>query len=382
VPSDSAAPQILISAGEASGDMHAARLARALQARSGAHVFGMGGPRMKDAGVELVADAKDIAVLGITEVIHKVPTVLKILRLLRKEAARRKPALAILVDSPGTNLPLAKKLRRLGVPVVYFIAPQVWAWRPWRIRAMKKNLSRVLVIFPFEEEIYRNAGIPVDFVGHPLVDVVKPNAARADFLAAQGLDASRPVVALLPGSRPTEISLNLPAMLDACESLARDLRPQFTMAAAPGLEDGFFQRYLRPGLTIKRIAGAPYDVLASADCAIVSSGTATVEAALLGTPMVVVYRVSQTSAFILRRMIRSPHLAMVNLIAGKKIVPELIQDDFTGPRVEAEVRRLLSSSADREEMKRELAEVRRRLGSGGAIDRAADALAAMLPPKS
>jgi lipid-A-disaccharide synthase len=382
VASDSAAPQILISAGEASGDMHAARLARALKARTGAHIFGMGGPRMKDAGVELIADAKDIAVLGITEVIHKVPTVLKILRLLRKEAARRKPALAILVDSPGTNLPLAKKLHRLGVPVIYFIAPQVWAWRPWRIRAMKKNLSRVLVIFPFEEEIYRKAGIPVDFVGHPLVDVVKANVPRADFLAAHGLDPSKPVVALLPGSRPTEISLNLPAMLDACEGLARDIRPQFTMAAAPGLEDGFFQRYLRPGLTIKRISGAPYDVLSSADCAIVSSGTATVEAALLGTPMVVVYRVSQTSAFILRRMIRSPFLAMVNLIAGKKIVPELIQDDFTGPRVEAEVRRLLGSSGDREEMKRDLAEVRERLGQGGAIDRAAEALAGMLPPKT
>ncbi len=362
--------------------MHAARLARALQARTGAHIFGMGGPRMKDAGVELIADSKDIAVLGITEVIHKVPTVLKILRLLRKEAARRKPALAILVDSPGTNLPLAKKLHRLGVPVIYFIAPQVWAWRPWRIRAMKKNLSRVLVIFPFEEEIYRKVGIPVDFVGHPLVNVVKANVPRADFLAAHGLDRSKPVVALLPGSRPTEISLNLPAMLDACEGLARDLHPQFTMAAAPGLEEGFFQRYLRPGLTIKRISGAPYDVLSSADCAIVSSGTATVEAALLGTPMVVVYRVSQTSAFILRRMIRSPFLAMVNLIAGKKIVPELIQDDFTGPRVEAEVRRLLGSSEDRKEMKLELAEVRRRLGEGGAIDRAAELLAAMLPAKS
>jgi len=381
VPSNSA-PQILISAGEASGDMHAARLAKALQTRTGAHIFGMGGPRMREAGVEIIADAKEIAVLGITEVIHKVPTVLKILRRLRKEAASRRPALAIVVDSPGTNLPLAKKLHRLNIPVVYFIAPQVWAWRPWRIHAMKKNLSRVLVMFPFEEEIYRKAGIPVDFIGHPLVDVVKPNATRAEFLAAQGLDSSKPIVALLPGSRPTEISLNLPAMLDACEGLARDLRPQFTMAAAPGLEEGFFQRYLRPGLVIKRIAGAPYDVLASADCAIVSSGTATVEAALLGTPMVVVYRVSQTSAFILRRMIRAPFLAMVNLIAGKRVVPELVQDDFTGPRVEAEVRRLLGSEADREEMKRELAEVRRRLGPGGAIDRAADALAAILPAKS
>jgi lipid-A-disaccharide synthase len=381
VPSNSV-PQILISAGEASGDMHAARLAKALQARTGAHIFGMGGPRMREAGVEIIADAKEIAVLGITEVIHKVPTVLKILRRLRKEAASRRPALAIVVDSPGTNLPLAKKLHRLNIPVVYFIAPQVWAWRPWRIHAMKKNLSRVLVIFPFEEEIYRKAGIPVDFIGHPLVDVVKPNTTRAEFLTAQGLDPSKSVVALLPGSRPTEISLNLPAMLDACEGLARDLHPQFTMAAAPGLEEGFFHRYLRPGLALKRVAGAPYDVLASADCAIVSSGTATVEAALLGTPMVVVYRVSQTSAFILRRMIRAPFLAMVNLIAGKRVVPELVQDDFTGARVEAEVRRLLGSEADREEMKRELAEVRRRLGPGGAIDRAADALAAMLRAKT
>lgn len=362
--------------------MHAARLVRALQARTGAHFFGMGGPRLREAGVELIADSKEIAVLGITEVIHKVPTVLKILSRLRKEAARRKPALAIVVDSPGTNLPLAKKLRRLGVPVVYFIAPQVWAWRPWRIHAMKKNLSRVLVIFPFEEEIYRKAGIPVDFIGHPLVDVVKPQAGREEFLRLQGLDPQKPVVALLPGSRPSEISLNLPAMLDAAEGLSRDLRPQFTMAAAPGIEEGFFQRYLRPGLTIQRIAGAPYDVLASADCAIVSSGTATIEAALLGTPMVVVYRVSQTSAFILRRMIRSPYLAMVNLIAGKRAVPELVQDDFTGPRVEAEVRRLLGSAADREAMQADLADVRRRLGSGGAIERAAEVLSAMLPAAS
>lgn len=362
--------------------MHAARLAKALQSRTGAHIFGMGGPRMREAGVELIADAKEIAVLGITEVLHKVPTVLKILSRLRKEAVRRKPALAILVDSPGTNLPLAKKLHRLNIPVVYFIAPQVWAWRPWRIHAMKRNLSRILVIFPFEEELFRKAEIPVDFIGHPLVDVVKPAKPRAEFLAANALDPAKPVVALLPGSRPTEISLNLPAMLDACEGLSRDIKPQLIMAAAPALEEGFFQRYLRPGLTIKRIDGAPYDVLASADCAIVSSGTATVEAALLGTPMVVVYRVSQASAFILRRMIRSPFLAMVNLIAGKRIVPELIQDDFTGPRVEAEVRRLLTSAADREEMKRELEEVRQRLGSGGAIDRAAEILAAMVPPKS
>ncbi|MFZ0636463.1 MAG: lipid-A-disaccharide synthase [Candidatus Acidiferrales bacterium] len=371
-------PQILISAGEASGDMYAARLAKALQERTGAKIFGMGGPRMREAGVELIVDAKEIAVLGITEVFHKVPTVLRILRRLRKEAAKRKPALAILVDSPGTNLPLGKKLRRLNVRLAYFIAPQIWAWRPWRIGAMKRILDRVLVIFPFEEHIYRKAGIPVNFVGHPLVDVVHPSRNRAEFLDAHDLDASRPIVALLPGSRPSEISQNLPGILDACEGLSRDLKPQLVMAAAPGIEESFFQRYMRPGLDVKRIAGAPYDVLAAADCTIVSSGTATVEAALLGTPMVVVYRVSMASAFILRRMIRSPFLAMVNLIAGRKVVPELIQDDFTGARVEAEVRRFLTSTEDRDRMKRDLAEVSAKLGTGGAIERAADILAAML----
>jgi len=371
-------PEILISAGEASGDMYAARLAKALRERTGAHIFGMGGQRMREAGVELIVDAKEISVLGITEVIHKVPTVLKVLRRLRNEAARRKPALSILVDSPGTNLPLGKKLHRLDLRVAYFIAPQIWAWRRWRIGAMKRILDRVLVIFPFEEEIYVKAGIPVTFVGHPLVDVVHASKSRAEFLAAHDLDASRPIVAVLPGSRPSEISLNLPGILDACEGLARDLRAQFVMAAAPGIDDGFFQRYMRPGLEVKRISGEPYDVLASADCAIVSSGTATVEAALLRTPMVVVYRVSLTSALILRRMIHTPHLAMVNLIAGRKVVPELIQDDFTGPRVETEIRRLLSSSEERERMQRDLADVGARLGPGGAIEKAADTLADML----
>ena len=368
----------MISAGEASGDMYAARLATALRARTGATIFGMGGPRMREAGVDVIVDAKEIAVLGITEVLHKVPTVLGILRRLRKEAARRRPALAILVDSPGTNLPLGKKLHRLNIPLAYFIAPQIWAWRPWRIGAMKRILNRVLVIFPFEEAIYQKAGIPVDFVGHPLVDVVRPSKTRAEFLAAQHLDAARPVVALLPGSRPSEISLNLPGILDACEGLARDIKPQFVMASAPGLDDGFFRRYMRPGIDVKRISGAPYDVLASADCAIVSSGTATVEAALLDAPMVVVYRVSPASAFILRRMIRTPHIAMVNLIAGRRVVPELIQDEFTGARVEAEVRKILGSNEERERMRKDLAEVREKLGPGGAIERAADALAAMI----
>jgi len=358
--------------------MYGARLATALRAKTGAHIFGMGGERMRAAGVEIIVDAKEIAVLGITEVIHKIPAVLKILRKLTKEAKIRKPALCMLIDSPGTNLPLGKKLRRQGLKLAYFITPQIWAWRPWRIRVMRRILDRALVIFPFEEQIFRDAEVPVTFVGHPLVDVVKPSTDRENFLLSHGLDPARPVVAILPGSRTGEVALNMPGIMDACQGLARDPRVQFIMAVAPGLQENFMQRYMLPGVTITTVVGAPYDVLHCADCAIVSSGTATVEAALLGVPMVVIYRVSPTSAFILKRMIKTRHFAMVNLIAGREVVKELIQDNFTGPKVEAEVKRLLGSASARDQMKKDLAEVSAKLGPGGAIDRAATELAGMI----
>jgi lipid-A-disaccharide synthase len=370
--------QIFISAGEASGDMYGARLAAALKVRTGADIFGMGGERMRAAGVNIIVDAKEIAVLGITEVIHKIPAVLGILRKLTKEAKRRQPALGILIDSPGTNLPLGKKLHRQKIKLAYFITPQIWAWRPWRIRVMRRILERALVIFPFEEQIFRNANVPVTFVGHPLVDVVKPSTDRHKFLQSHGLDRTRPVVAILPGSRSSEVALNLPGIMDACQGLARDLQAQFVMAVAPGLQEGFVQRYVLPGVAVKLIVGAPYDVLAASDCAIVSSGTATVEAALLGVPMVVVYRVSEVSAFVLRRMVKTKWIAMVNLIAGREIVKELIQDQFTGANVEAEVRRLLASNEARAQMRKDLADVREKLGEGGAIERAADVLAGMV----
>ncbi|MGB0034167.1 MAG: lipid-A-disaccharide synthase [Candidatus Acidiferrales bacterium] len=372
------APKILISAGEASSDMYAARLASALRARTGAEFFGMGGARMAEAGVELVADYHEVAVVGISEVLHKIPTVIGVQRRLASEAARRRAALAILVDSPGTHLGVARHLKQKGIPVGYFIGPQVWAWRAGRVRIVKRLVKRMVVIFPFEERIYRDAGVPVDFVGHPLVDVVRPTMKRAEFAARFGLDASRPIVTLLPGSRANEIRQNYPRILEACERLAKTGGIQFVHAAAPGLGAEFFARYARPGLDVKRVEGATYDALAAADCAVVASGTATVEAALLGTPMVVVYRVTPASAFLLRRMIRTPFIAMVNLIAGKKIAPELIQDGFTPAGVESEVRRLLESPAAREGAKTGLAEVREKLGPGGAIERAADIFARML----
>jgi lipid-A-disaccharide synthase len=376
------APQIFISAGEASSDMYAARLAVALRERTGAQLFGMGGPRMAAAGVEIVTDYHEVAVVGITEVLHKIPTVVRVQNRLAKETAKRRASLAILVDSPGTHLGVARRLKQRGIPVGYFIGPQVWAWRAGRVRVVKRLVSRMVVIFPFEERIYRDAGVPVDFVGHPLVDVVKPTMTRDEFAARHGLDAARPIVTLLPGSRHGEIARNYPIVVEAClrlqESMGASASVQFVHAVAPNLREELFLPYARPGLEFTRVEGATYDALAAADCAIVASGTATVEAALLGTPMVVVYRVNRLTAAILRRMIRTPFIGMVNLIAGRRVVPELIQDAFTPQSVEAEVRNLLESEAARTQARAGLAEVRAKLGPGGAIERAADIFAAML----
>jgi lipid-A-disaccharide synthase len=337
---------------------------------------------MAEAGVEVILDYHEVAVVGITEVLHKIPTVVRVQNRLAREAAERGASLAILVDSPGTHLGVARRLKQRGIPVGYFIGPQVWAWRAGRVRVVKRLVNRMVVIFPFEEKIYRDAGVPVNFVGHPLVDVVRPTMTRTEFAERYGLDAARPIVTLLPGSRRSEIEQNYPVVIEACERLRHAggaaTGVQFVHAAAPNLKAELFAPYSRPGLNLTRVEGATYDALAAADCAIVASGTATVEAALLGTPMVVVYRVNRVTAAIVRRMIRTPFIGMVNLIAGKRVVPELIQHAFTPEAVEAEVRKLLESESARAEAKAGLAEVRAKLGPGGAIERAADVFAAML----
>lgn len=376
-------PNILLSAGEASSDMYAAQLATALHKRTGAHIFGMGGKRMDEAGVELIADYHEVAVVGIAEVLHKIPTVISVQRRLAHEAVRRGAKLAVLVDSPGTHLGVARRVKNAGIPVGYFIGPQIWAWRPGRVRVVRRLVKRMVVIFPFEEQIYREAGVPVSFVGHPLVDIVRPTKTREQFAAEHGLDPRRPTVALLPGSRRSEIARNFPTMLDACVRLASGRNAiagvQFVHAAAPGLGAAFWDdAFSRPGLALKRVEGATYDALSSADCAIVASGTATVEAALIGTPMVVVYRVAPATAMVMRHMLRTPVIGMVNLIAQRLVAPELVQDGFTAEAVEREIRRFLESPAAREEAKAALAEVRAKLGPGGAIERAADIFAAML----
>jgi len=371
-------PNILISAGEPSGEMYAARLVRALATRVEAHLFGLGGPRMREAGVELVAENSAIAVVGITEVLGKAPTVWRLIRQLSEEAERRRPKLAILVDSPGFNLRLARRLNAQGVPIVYFISPHVWAWKRWRIHAIRSRVKRMLCIFPFEEKYYRDRGVAADFVGHPQVDDVQATRSREEFAARYDMDPTKPIVALLPGSRRNELKYNLPTMLEASRLIAAKQPAQFVLALAPALRPAEVVPFAQTEMAVHLVEDETYNALAAADAAIVSSGTATVEAALLGVPMVVVYRLAPTTAFLLRRLVRTPFFSMVNLIAGQRVVTELFQDEFTAERVAGEVLRLLKSGEARDEMRRGLAEVRAKLGPGGAMERAAEIIAAML----
>ncbi len=377
-------PPLLISAGEASGDLHAGRLAAALRERGATAQFGLGGEHMRASGVELIAESREVSVLGITEILHRLPDLRRVFRRLLDAVDARKPALAILVDFPGFHLRLARHLRRRGVRNVYFIAPQFWAWRPWRVRVVRRRFERTLCIFPFETEFYRENGVNAEFIGHPLVGRVKPSCTRAEFLSRLRLDPGRPLVALLPGSRAGEIAHNFPPLLDGCRELAASRGTQFVLAAAPGVPDEALAPALEANLGIQVISGVTYDALSAADVAVVSSGTATVEAALCGVPTVVVYRVSPLTAAIARPLIRAPYFAMVNLIAGRRVVPELIQDDFTGPGLAREVGRLLDSPPARETMRQELATVESRLHGpyGDAISRAAEVICEMLSCKA
>jgi lipid-A-disaccharide synthase len=371
--------ELLISAGEASGDMYAAQLARALRNRADVHLFGMGGPRMRQAGVEIVVDSAEVGVAGIFEVARKIPALRRAMRTLRAESRRRRPLLAVLTDFPGFHLRLARTLHGRGVQNVYFVCPQFWAWRPWRVNLVRRRFARGLCLFPFETDFYRKAGVKADWIGHPLVGQVRATLTRAEFAARHALDPARPIIALLPGSRASELAHHMPRLVQSVALLDKS-RPQrqFVLAVAPGLSHNQFAPYIPAPSPVHLIEDATYDALAAADVSIVSSGTATIEAALLGAPMVVVYRVSPATAWIARRLMRAPYIAMVNLIAGKLVVPELIQNAFTPQEVAREVEHLLASPDARATMRGDLAEVARRLGPPGAIDRAADLIASMI----
>jgi lipid-A-disaccharide synthase len=365
-------PRLLLSCGEPSGDLYGAELVRHLREQvPDVDVFGLGGDRLQAQGARLTAHVRDLAVVGLWEVVSHLPRLRRIFRTVLAEVDATRPDLAVLVDYPDFNLRLARQLRRRDIPVVYYVSPQVWAWRRRRVRAIRETVSRMIVIFPFEEAVYREAGVPVTFVGHPLVDLVRPAEDPAAFLRSAGLDPSRPVVAILPGSRAKEVAHNAASLAGAAELLGKG-RPQlqFLVAVAPSLDPAPVERaFARSGARL--VAGATHAALGASRLALVASGTATVEAALLGVPMVVVYRVSRLTYGLGRRLVSVPHFAMVNLIAQRAIVPELEQSDFTPERVAAEAAALLDDPARYERTRQDLAEVRRRLGAPGASARAA-----------
>jgi lipid-A-disaccharide synthase len=264
------------------------------------------------------------------------------------------------------------------VPNVYFVCPQFWAWRPWRANLVRRRFVRGLCIFPFEQDWYRVRGVKADFIGHPLVGNVAANRSRAEFFAACGLDPSKPLISVLPGSRSGEIAHHMPTLMQACRAIGNARPVQFVLAMAQGVTREQLAPYLLPDVPVCLVEDASYDALAAADLSIVSSGTATIEAALLGAPMIVIYRLAPLTATIARVLVRTPMYAMVNLIAGRRVVPELVQEGFTPEHLAGEAIRLLDSPEERRKICADLAEVREKLGPPGAIDRAADIIVGML----
>jgi lipid-A-disaccharide synthase len=372
--------RLLVSCGEPSGDLYAAELVRHLRTGAAVEVFGLGGDRLAGQGAALVAHVSDLAVVGLVEVVRHLRRLRRVFRSLLAEVDRVRPDAAVLVDYPDFHLRLARELRRRGVPVVYYVSPQLWAWRRGRMRTIRETVTRMIVIFPFEEALYREAGVNVTFVGHPLVELARPAPDRAAFLAAQGLDPSRPLLVALPGSRPQEVAHNLPPIAEALRRIAvRRPDVQLALAIAPTLKLASFDRDLA-GLTIRAIAGHTHALMGAAQAGIVASGTATVEAALLGLPMVVVYRLSPLTYALGRPLVDVRHYAMANLIAGREVVKELIQGDFRPETVAEEALRLLEDPARRAAVAEGLSEVRRRLGGPGASARAAAVVADVLGP--
>ncbi len=375
------ATTVLVSCGEASGDLYAGALTESLRAIApDVRVLGLGGDRLEAAGGELVGDYRGLAVTGIAEAVRVLPRSLQMYRRLVRTARAVRPDVAVVIDFPDFNFRLAAALRRQGIPLVYYIPPQLWAWRSGRMRRLRAIADRILVIFPFEPEIYRAAGTAATFVGHPLVELARPTEGREPFLRSVGLEAGRPVVALLPGSRPNEVSAILPTLLEAT-SLISTARPraQFLLARAPGLPSELFHPAMVSGAEpllhrVTVVEGRADDVLAASDLVITASGTATVQAAIHERPMVVVYRVSPLTYAIGRRFVHTDTFAMVNLVAGERVAPELIQDGFTPAAVATEALRLLEDGEARNRALRGMRSVREKLGGPGASRRAAEAV--------
>jgi lipid-A-disaccharide synthase len=372
--------RVLLVAGEASGDLHGAELVRALRERdSTLEISAVGGAALKSAGARIVFDVDRIAGMGLTELAGHLTSIWRAYALVKRILREQRPSLLILIDFPDFNMRLAGVAKRLRVPVLYYISPQVWAWRKRRIEQIARSVNRVAVVFPFEAPLYEKAGVKVDFVGHPLLDVARASRSCEETLKRLGLDPSKRTIALLPGSRRREVAYHLPVMLEAAEILSRKTALQFVLVRASTVG----RDALEPALARARVAvsvsdGDAYNVLHASDLAWTASGTATLEAALMLCPMIIVYRVTRLTYALARRLVRVDFIGMANIIAGAKIVPELIQGDLTAERMVLESQAILGNRELRERMIARLAEVRARLGSPGAAARTADIALAMM----
>ena len=369
--------RLLIVAGEASGDLHGGNLARALRVQQPTlQLLGVGGRQMREAGVALLYDIRDLAVVGAVEAVHSLRTLWTVYRMLLEEVERTPVDAVLLIDFPGFNLKLAKALAQRYIPVLYYIAPQVWAWHPGRLKKMQRWVRQLFVILPFETALYREAGIEAEFVGHPLLDLVPSSGAKADACIECGLDPEAPVVGLLPGSRRSELHYLLRPMLQAAAQVRARLTPvQFILPLADTLQPADVQQALETvPIPVRLVQRQTYEAMQAADVLLVASGTATLEAALIGTPMVIVYKAHLLTYALARLAMRVSRIGLPNIIAGRAIVPELWQYDVTAENMAAQALALLTSPERAKAMRLELAALRQQLGTPGVPERVASGI--------
>ena len=365
-------PRVLMIAGEASGDLHGSTVVRALKVLSpSVDVAGVGGDRMRREGMELVRDIADLGFMGFVEVLRNLGTIRDLKRMLIGELERRRPDVVVLIDYPGFNLRFAREAKSRGIPVLYYISPQVWAWHRGRVKKMRSLVDRMKVVFPFEVEIYRNEGIDVEFVGHPLAEHIGTSCTRAEFFRRNGLDPSKKLLGLFPGSRRQEIERILPVVSRAADLLCTGRELQVAIGVAPNLGKEFVARFTGAGSRAVMVEDGTYDLMAYADAAIVTSGTATLEAGWFGTPMAVVYRTSPLTYCIGRLLVDIRSIGLVNIVAGKSIVPEFIQGAMTAGKLSEAVGRFLDDGSLAASVRRELSVIREKLGGPGASGRVA-----------
>lgn len=367
--------RIMIVAGEASGDLHGSNLVRsALSLDPDLKFYGLGGENLRNAGIDLLFDLEHQGLFGFLEIVSSLRSTIGIYRSLKASLTRDRPSAVVLIDYPDFNLRLAKSAKRLGIPVFYYISPQLWAWRPGRVKKVDRYVDRMAVVFPFEPDFYQRHGVEVSFVGHPLLDVMDPPRPKEEVKTELGFDPSRPLLGLLPGSRMSEIKAHLPLMLESARRLnaGRPNGVSLAVAQADSLGSGELTPFLELGpKDVKLVAGRTHDLQNAADVILTASGTATLETALMLTPMVVIYRLKLLSYQIFRRMVKIEHVAMANLIAGEEVVPELLQNDARPDNIVTELNRILDSPEDRRRMVEGLTLIRKKLGGQGASLRAA-----------